>query len=210
MNWTFLNFLNCYENTLVKRKRFAKKFAEKIWKCSGKNIKLSKPFEPIFNFQSEFSPSANHGGRHFFEILPPHPPTILVLLRPWFYKPIKRHPKNINWSSSSVANFEHVFVSWGIFKSNHSEKLWKMTLLKHLHFQGNMWRMSSIVTVLFIAKTWNFTKRYSSKDLTLQVKWIKDLLIFRSSRPDMFYKKGVLNPALHCPYNCNQLVVRHN
>ena len=100
---------------------------------------------------------------------PTHPPTILVLLRPWFYKPIKRHPNNINWSSSSVVNFEHVFVSWGIFKSNHSEKLWKMSLLKHLNFQGNMWRISSIVTVLFIAKTWNFTKRYSSKGLTLQV-----------------------------------------
>ena len=100
---------------------------------------------------------------------PTHPPTILVLLRPWFYKPIKRHPNNINWSSCSVVNFEHVFLSWGIFKSNHSEKLWKMSLLKHLNFQGNMWRISSIVTVLFITKTWNFTKRYSSKDLTLQV-----------------------------------------
>ena len=33
---------------------------------------------------------------------------------------------------------------------------------------------------------------YSSKDLTLQVKCIKYLLIFRSSRPDVFCKKGVL------------------
>ena len=116
-------------------------------------------------------------------------PTILVLLRPWFYKPIKRHPKNINWSSSSIVIFENVLVSWGIFKSNHSEKLSKMTLLKHLNFQGNMWRISSIILVLFIAKTRNFTKRYSSKDLTLQVKYIKYIVIFRSSKPDVFYKK---------------------
>ena len=33
---------------------------------------------------------------------------------------------------------------------------------------------------------------YSSKDLTLQVKCIKYLLIFRSSGPDVFCKKGVL------------------
>ena len=33
---------------------------------------------------------------------------------------------------------------------------------------------------------------YSSKDLTLQDKCIKYLLIFRSNRPDVFCKKGVL------------------
>ena len=33
---------------------------------------------------------------------------------------------------------------------------------------------------------------YSSKDLTLQVKCIKYLLIFRSSRPDVFCKKCLL------------------
>ena len=171
------------KKTIVNWKRSAKKFAEKIWKCSGKK---QKTFRAIWAVLGHLTPKIFSVSQPWTS---PPLPTILVLLRPWFYKPIKRHPNNINWSSSSVVNFEHVFVRWGIFKSNHSEKLWKLTLLKHLNFQGNMWRISSIVTVLFIAKTWSFTKRYSSKDLTLQVKCVKYLLIFRSSRPGVFYEK---------------------
>ena len=73
-----------------------------------------------------------------------------ILLK--YYKPIKRHPNNINWSRSSVIDFEHVFVCWGIFKSIHSEKLWKMTLLKHLNSQRNIWCSSSMVVFCSVYK----------------------------------------------------------
>ena len=105
------------KKSLLKRNRFAKNFAEKIWKCSGK---IHKTFKAIWAVLGHLKPK-------FFSVSQPWW-TILVLLRPWFYKPIKRHPNNINWSSSSVVNFEHVFVSWEILKSNHSEKLWKQWL----------------------------------------------------------------------------------
>ena len=42
-----------------------------------------------------------------------------------------------------VISFEHVFVGWSIFKSNHSEKLWKITL--HSSSQGNTWGSSFII-----------------------------------------------------------------
>ena len=112
-----------------------------------KNIKFWKPFEPYLGHLKPkiFSVGQPWWPTFFRDLtplpLPPTPSTILMPLPLWFYKPIKRHPNNINWSSYSVVNFEH--VSWGIFKSNHSEKLWKMTLLKHLNFQGNMWRIPS-------------------------------------------------------------------
>ena len=49
-------------------------------KILRKKTKFSKPLEPFSAFQSlKFFPSANHGGRHFFETLAPT--TILVLLR---------------------------------------------------------------------------------------------------------------------------------
>ena len=135
------------KKTFVNWKRSAKRFAEKVWKCSRRK---HETFKAIWAGLGHLTPKIFSVSQPWTS---PHPPlpTILVLLRPWFYKPIKRHPNNINRSSSSVVNFEHVFVRWGIFKSNHSEKLWKLTLLKHLNFQGNMWHISSIVTVLFIA-----------------------------------------------------------
>ena len=66
----------------------------------------------------------------------------------------------------------------GIFKRNHTEKLWNITLLKikHSNFQGNIWRSSFLVVFCSAySKTWNFTKRYPSKDLTVQVKCIKNI-----------------------------------
>ena len=107
-----------------------------------------------------------------------------------FHKPIKRHPNNINWSSTSVVDFEHVFVCSGIFKSNHSEKLWKMTLLQHLNFQGKYMVQFLYNSFLFCLQKKPETLRilYSSKDLTLQVECIKYFLIFRSSRPDVFLR----------------------
>ena len=129
------------KKTIVNWKKSAKKFAEKIWKCSGKK---HKTFKAIWAVLGHLTPKIFSVSQPWTS---PPLPTILVLLRPWFYKPIKRHPNNINWSSSSVVNFEHVFVRWGIFKSNHSEKLWKLTLLKHLNFQGNMWRLYSNCSV---------------------------------------------------------------
>lgn len=45
----------------------------------------------------------------------------------------QRHPNNINWGNSSVfflPDFEHVFVCWSIFSSNHSEEFLKITPLK--------------------------------------------------------------------------------
>ena len=72
----------------------------------------------------------------------------------------------------------HFFIEqlrWFLLKSNHSEKLGKITLLKHLNFQGNIWRYSFVVdyvSVLFIAKLLNVTKRYSNKNFTLQDKCI--------------------------------------
>ena len=174
---------------LVKRKGFAKK----IENVPEKNIKLSKPFEPFYVIWNlNFSPSANQGGQHFLQILPPPSlPTILVLLWPWFYKPIKRHPNNINWTISSVVNFEHVFVSWGIFKSNHSEKLWKMTLLKHLNFQGNMWRIPS-KHFLFSKASWRRLQRNTfrlprrlerQKNVTLKTSWRGLQDVFSTSSP---------------------------
>ena len=66
-----------------------------------------------------------------------------------------------------------------------------MTLLKHLNSQENISCSSSMVVFCSV-----YRKKpeilYSSKDLTLQVKWIKYLLVFRRSRPDVFCKKGVL------------------
>ena len=65
-----------------------------------------------------------------------------------------------------------------------------MALLKHLNLQDNIWCSSSVVVVCSV-----YSKDlilYSSKDLILQAKCIKYLLIFRSGRPDVFYKKGVL------------------
>ena len=48
-----------------------------------KKQKNSRSFEPYYAIQRlKFSPSANHGGQHFFQTLLPPPPTIFVLLRP--------------------------------------------------------------------------------------------------------------------------------
>ena len=65
-----------------------------------------------------------------------------------------------------------------------------MTLPKHLNFQGNIWRSSYIV--IFCSAYSKNLKLYFSKDLILQAKCIKYLLIFRSGVPDVFCKKGVL------------------
>ena len=65
-----------------------------------------------------------------------------------------------------------------------------MALLKHLNLQDNIWRSASVVVVCS-----EYSKNlilYSSKDLILQAKCIKYLLIFKSGRPDVFCKKGVL------------------
>ena len=65
-----------------------------------------------------------------------------------------------------------------------------MAPLKHLNLQDNIWRSSSVVVVCSVYS--KNLKLYSSKDLILQAKCIKYLVIFRSSRPDVFCKKGVL------------------
>ena len=49
---------------------------------------------------------------------------------------------------------------------------------------------------LFVAKTWNFTKRYSSKYLTLQVKWCPDNCTQGKFPP------GQLPPRWFPPDNC--------
>ena len=64
-----------------------------------------------------------------------------------------------------------------------------MTLPKHFTFQGNIWR-SSYIAIFYSVYNKNL-KLYSIKDLILQTKCIKYLLIFRSGGPDVFYKKGV-------------------
>ena len=65
-----------------------------------------------------------------------------------------------------------------------------MTLPKHFNFQGNKWRNSYIV--IFCSVYSKNLKLYSIKDLILQVKCIKYLLIFRGGGPEVFCKKGVL------------------
>ena len=98
---------------------------------------------------------------------------------------IKRHPNNTNWSSSSVflvVDLEHAFVCWGIFKSNHYEKLWKITLLKLWNFQGNMWRNSFVVEQLSVVYNKNlklyekiFQQRsHSSIQVHKNISWYYD------------------------------------
>ena len=55
---------------------------------------------------------------------------------------------------------------------------------------GNVWRSSSIVVFFFVYS--KNLKLYSSKDFILQAKCMKYLLIFKSGRPDVFCKIGVL------------------
>ena len=80
LNWTFLDFLDFYEKKSCKKKKIHQNYLykqenldpERIWKYSGKNIKISKPFEPFQVIRNlNFSPSANHahGDRHFFKTL---------------------------------------------------------------------------------------------------------------------------------------------
>ena len=81
--WTapFFIFLGCYEKTLVKRKRFAKKFPEKIWKCSRKK---QKPFKEIWDILGHLKPTIFSVGQPwptFFRDFGPK--NVLLLLRPW-------------------------------------------------------------------------------------------------------------------------------
>ena len=65
-----------------------------------------------------------------------------------------------------------------------------MALLKHLNSQGNIWYSSSIVVFSYVYR--KILKITNIIFQSLQVKFIKYLLIFRSSRPDVFCKKGIL------------------
>ena len=117
-------FLVCWivmKNPLEKEKYLQKDFLKKFENFPEKNIKHSKPFESfkvIWNLI--FSPSANHGGQHFFEIL--FTPTILVLLQPSFISQSKGTQITLTkvalvWSTSKIFLFIWEF-SKAIFPRN--------------------------------------------------------------------------------------------
>ena len=76
-NWTFLSFLDAYEKNPCKKKKDGKNCFEeqKIpWTYLKIFWKKQKNFKAIWGVlghsKLKFSPSPNHGGRHFFETLP--------------------------------------------------------------------------------------------------------------------------------------------
>ena len=155
--------------------------------CHSLNVKLDSSTESLTVIYSK-------GLKLYLKHIPSQTPSLLFLVKTWRFTKIRllRDFKNIseaNYKDRWIVLLKQCsclfcqlwtnFCLLGYFQKPKLTEILKNNLIYTFrNFQGNIWGSSFIVmqlSVLFVVKTLNFTRRKSSVDITLQKQTLTDV-----------------------------------